>query len=345
MRAVVLAGPGRVEVRDVAEPTIEVPTDVVLDVVATGVCGTDTHAVAHPGDSLPEGTILGHEFVGRVRMVGAAVTRLAHGDLVVGSDFSACGACAACRRRNHWHCPERQFFGTGTAYGPALPGGLAERVRVPHAETTLGHLPADIPPEEAVLATDALATALTAVDRGRIGPGDIVAVLGAGPVGQLTGMVARAAGASAVIVSDPSVARRAEAEARGLVAVEPDDLGPAGRELTDGRGFDVALEAVGLTATLTAATSVVRGQGTVVVVGVPAEVRPALPLQEMFRREIDLRFAIGDPIRQRDRVISMLRTHQVAAGAVLGDVVSLDDVPIEFGRFARGEREKVVVTL
>lgn len=344
MRAVVVAGPGRVVLEDVAEPEIQAPTDVVLDVVAAGVCGTDTHAVAHAPESMPEGTVLGHEFVGRVRELGSAVTRLALGDLVVGSDFTACGACPACRRRDHWHCPERQFFGTGTAYGPALPGALAERVRVPHAEVTLGHLPVDIPAEEAVLATDTLATALTAVDRGGVGPGDVVAVLGAGPVGQLTGMVARSAGASAVIVSEPSGSRRVEAEAHGLVAVEPGDLMSAGLELTGGRGFDVAIEAVGLTSTLTAATSVVRGQGTVVMVGVPAEALPALPLREMFRREVDLRFAIGDPIRQRDRLLSILRTHQIAARSVLGNVVSLEQTPSEFGRFASGERPKIVAT-
>lgn len=345
MRAIVIVGPGRVALRDVTPPSIQASTDAVLDVVASGICGTDTHAVAHPDDSLPIGTVIGHEFVGRVREVGSAVTMLSRGDLVVGSDFTACGGCVACRRGDHWHCPQRQFFGTGSAYGPALPGGLAEQVRVPHAETTLGHLPAGIPSAIAVLATDTLATALTAVDRAGISPGDVVAILGAGPVGQLTGILARTAGATAVIVSEPSAARRAEAEELGLVAVAPAELDAAGRELTDGRGFDAALEAVGLTSTLTSATAVVRGQGTVVMIGVPADAAPTLPLQEMFRREIDLRFAIGDPIRERDRILMMLSLRRLDPSTLLGPVVSMEAVPTEFSRFALGERKKLVVEL
>ena len=345
MRAVVVAGPGRVTVRDVPEPVIQAPTDVVLDVVAAGICGTDVHAVAEPSAAMPAGTVIGHEFVGRVDLVGAAVTRLAAGDVVVGSDFTACGGCVACRRREHWHCPRRQFFGTGTAYGPALPGGLADRVRIPHADTTLGVLPPDVPVEEAVLATDALATAMTAIDRGQVRPGDAVAVVGAGPVGLLTGMVARRAGAAAVLVSEPAAGRRAAAEAHGCVAVGPEELGPAVASLTDGRGVDVAFEAAGLTTTLTAAISAVRGGGKVVMVGVPAEARPQLPLQDMFRREIDLRFAIGDPIRLRDRAITMLRTRQLDGAAVIGEEVRLDGVPAAFEQFARGRRQKVVVRI
>lgn len=343
MRAVVVDGPGRVTVRDVARPTIQLPTDALVEVIATGICGTDTHAVAHAGATLPSGTILGHEFVGTVVDVGAAVTNFAPGDRVVGADFTACGQCVPCRRGDHWHCPERQFFGTGTAYGLALPGALAEHVRVPHADTTLGRLPATVAPRVAVLATDALATALTAVERAAVRPGDVVAIIGAGPVGQLTGMVAQVAGASAVIVSEPLTVRQADAEHLGLVTVAPEELVAAGRALTDGRGFDAAIEAVGLTVSLRAAISAVRGHGTVVMVGVPSDATPALPLAEMFRRELDVRFAIGDPIRQRDRMLTMLSTGQIDAAAVLGPPTTFVDVGDAFDEFARGERKKVVV--
>lgn len=344
MRALVVDGPGRVRVDDVPWPTVLEPTDAIVDVAAAGICGTDTHAVAHAGVDLPDGTVIGHEFVGSVIEIGGAVTTLAVGDRVLGADFCACGRCAACRRRDHWHCPERRFFGTGTAYGPALPGGLAERVRVPHAETTLGRLPSTVPDDLAVLATDTLATAVTAVDRARVHAGTVVAVVGAGPVGQLTGMVARAAGASAVLVSEPSPERRAEAEALGLVAVEPDALVDAGQALTGGRGVDAAIEAVGLTTSLGSATAVVRGGGTVVVVGVPADETAELLLGDLFRREVDLRFVIGDPIRERDRLLTMLETRQFDPGVVLGPPASLDEAADDFDRFARGQRRKVVVT-
>lgn len=343
MQALVFEGRDQVAVRSVVEPAITAATDAVVDVIVAGICGTDTHAVHAPPPGLSPGTVLGHEFVGRVSEVGSAVNTMRPGDVMVGSDFAACGRCWWCRQREHWQCPERRFFGTGSAFGLPQAGALAEAVLVPFADTTLAHLPANVIARDAVFATDTLATAVSACERGDVRPGDIVAVVGAGPVGQLAAMTAHVFGASAVVVSDPVEARREAVERSGAVSATPTDLADYGMELTDGRGYDVVIEAVGSTTALEAAAEVVRGRGTVVSVGVPGSPRWDVSAQEAFRRELTLCFAVGDPIRERDRVLTMLATKQIELAPVIGEEVLLRDVVGWFHSFSRGEAMKVLV--
>src|SRR5256886_10071337 len=132
MRGVVYAGGGRVTVDDVSEPRLEEPDDALVRVTLSAICGTDLHLVSgHVG--IEPGTSLGHEFVGEVVAVGSAVRGIRPGDVVLGSDFTACGACWWCRRGNHWECPERPFFGTGTSFGKVLAAAHAQIVPVTHA--------------------------------------------------------------------------------------------------------------------------------------------------------------------------------------------------------------------
>lgn len=343
MRALVFEGPDRVALRSVADPVLVAPTDALVEIMVAGICGTDTHAVHAPPDGLEHGTILGHEFVGRVVDVGAAVTTVRAGDVVVGADYTACGHCWWCRGRNHWHCPQRRFFGTGSAFGPPQPGALAERLAVPFADTALAPLPHVVTPQEAVFATDTLATAVSACERADVRPGAVVGVVGAGPVGLMTAMAAQAFGASAVVVSDPISARRQTVEEVGAVATSPAELGRCGAELTDGRGYDVVFEAAGSPAALDAATGAVRGRGTVVSVGIPATPEWTLAVQAAFRRELTLAFVVGDPIRERDRILTMLATRQIDVRGLVGSQALLSDAVEWFHSFARGEVMKVLV--
>jgi threonine dehydrogenase-like Zn-dependent dehydrogenase len=281
--------------------------------------------------------VLGHEFVGTVVEAGPAVRRHRIGSPVMSSDFTACGTCWSCDRGEHWHCPRRQFFGTGTAFGPALPGAQAELVRVPFADTTLRRLPGNLAPEAALLIADNLATGWVAVQRGGVRPGDVVAVVGGGPVGQLASLSAQVHGAATVVVSDPVADRRALARRQGAIGVTPDELGPVLAGLTAGRGADVVIEAVGGPRGLDAALAAVRPRGAIVSVSAHSDAEWVFPLARSFAAEISLGFVIGDSIRVGADLIRV-----VASGVLDPTVVITGRHPLSQG--PKGYRELMTQT-
>ncbi|MGY2850700.1 alcohol dehydrogenase [Bradyrhizobium sp. USDA 4509] len=308
MRAIVYQGRGTVALQDVAPPQVEQPGDALVRVELAGICGTDLHVIAGDLAGIRPGAIIGHEFVGEVIAVGAAVTRFKVGNRVMSSDFTACGHCRWCDRGDHWECHERAFFGTGTSFGPALHGAQAEIVRVPNADTTLGLLPKGCSDEAAILLGDNLATGWAAVERGALLPGEIIAVIGGGSVGQLASLSAQAAGAGAVVVIEPSETRRAFARANGSLATSPSEARSLIDSLTDGEGADLVVEAVGAAVTLTGAFDLVRKRGRIISVGAHATESWPFPLAKSFANELTLGFAIGDSIRLRPRLLSLITT-------------------------------------
>jgi 2-desacetyl-2-hydroxyethyl bacteriochlorophyllide A dehydrogenase len=342
MRAVRVAGPGVVEVAEVPAPKLEAPTDAIVRVTLAGICGTDLHLSSGHADGVPPGTRLGHEFVGDVVDVGSHVRRIAPGDHVMGADFTACGACRFCEAGDHWHCKERAFFGTGTAYGPELHGAQAELVRVPHAETTLAPT-GGLSDEAAILAGDNLATGWIAVERAGARPGEIVAVLGGGAVGQLVALSALTIGAAAVVLVEPSVARRELAERRGVLAATPEEAPALVRALTDGDGADVVVDAVGGTRVLASALGIVRKRGRIVSVGAQPDAAFALPVARAFVDELTLSFAIGDAIRTRSQVASLLRRHALDPGWVIDGRVPLSEAARAYAELRAQRFLKVVL--
>jgi threonine dehydrogenase-like Zn-dependent dehydrogenase len=308
MRAIVYQGPGIVALRDVPPPRLEQPGDALVRIDLAGICGTDLHVIAGDFAGIQPGAIIGHEFVGEVIAVGGAVSRFKVGNRVMSSDFTACGHCRSCDRGDHWECPERAFFGTGTSFGPALHGAQAEMVRVPHADTTLGLMPKGCSDEAAILLGDNLATGWAAVERGSLLPGEIVAIIGGGSVGQLASLSAQAAGAGAVVVIEPSESRRAFARANGSLAASPEEARPLVDTLTDGEGVDLVVEAAGTAVTLTTAFEIVRKRGRIISVGAHAAESWPFPLAKSFANELTLGFAIGDSIRLRPRLLSLITT-------------------------------------
>nr|WP_284275255.1 alcohol dehydrogenase catalytic domain-containing protein [Bradyrhizobium iriomotense] len=280
----------------------------MVRVALAGICGTDLHVITGEFPGIQPGAIIGHEFAGEVMAVGSAVVRFKVGDKVMASDFTACGHCRCCGRGDHWECAERAFFGTGTSFGPPLPGAQAEIVRVPHADTTLGPIPAGCTDEAAILLGDNLATGWAAVERSALLPGEIVAVIGGGTVGQLASLSAQAAGAGAIIVVEPSEARRAFARANGGLSASPEEARALVNRLTDGEGVDVVIEAVGGATALTAAFDLVRRRGRIISVGAHAAESWPFPLAKSFANELTLGFAIGDSIRLRPRLLSLIMT-------------------------------------
>lgn len=290
MKALVYHGPGQKAWEEVPDPTILEPTDVIVQVDTTTICGTDLHILKGDVPAVTPGRILGHEGVGTVTEVGAAVGTLAVGDRVIISCVSSCGSCSYCHQQLPSHCLHTEgASGVGWIFGHLIDGTQAEYVRVPFADSSLHKLPDGVTDEAAVMLSDILPTGFEiGVRNGRVKPGDVVAVIGAGPVGLAVIMTAGLYGASRVIAIDLDDNRLELATTFG--ATDSVNNGQADWKdrvlaMTDGLGVDVAIEAVGVPATFDMATELVRPGGTVANVGVhgkPVE----LQLQDLWIKDI-----------------------------------------------------------
>lgn len=296
MRAVVFRDVGHVEVADVPDPEISRPTDAIVRVTTTAICGSDLH-LFHGKAPLEPGDGIGHEAVGVVEAVGAQVERFAVGDRVVVSFDIACGRCWFCRVGQTQLCDDFEILGYGI-FGGNLGGAQAELLRVPIADVNLLHVPEGMDDERALFVGDTLTTGVYAAGLAQIRPGDTVAVLGAGPVGFFCVQAALAEGAGEVLALDLEPRRLELAERVGAVPIDVTarNAQTAVAERTDGRGADVVLEAVGSAPGFERALDVVRRGGTVVVVGVYASEVVQAQLGVWWARAITLRFTGTTPI-------------------------------------------------
>lgn len=344
MRAVIATGDGRVDVAEVAAPDVVDDSDAIVRVSRAAICGTDLGLLRTPG-ALTRGARLGHEFVGTVEAVGSTVRAVSVGTRVFASDYTACGTCWWCRRREHWHCPQRRFFGTGTAFGDELPGAQAEYVRVPFADVVLAELPDAISDNDGVFLGDLVPTGWAALDRAAMRPGDVVVVTGAGPVGQIASLVAQARGAGPVIVSDPDPRRREVAQRCGAMSAEPAAVGDIARSLTAGRGADVVVDGIGGETGLAAALGAVRAGGRIVSVGVPHHDRWDAPIRDLFVREVSVSFAVGDAIRDRDEYLGLVSSGLLGPAEIVSRVVALERVADGYVAAAERTELKVLISM
>ena len=290
MKALVYHGPGKKAWEEVPDPTILKPTDAIVRVDTTTICGTDLHILKGDVPAVTEGRILGHEGVGTITEVGAAVTNLKVGDRVIISCISACGSCEYCHAGLPAHClDEEGTSGVGWILGHLIDGTQAEYVRIPHAEGSLHKLPEGVSDEAALMLSDILPTGFEiGVRNGRVKPGDVVAVIGAGPVGLAAIMTTGLYGASRIIAIDLDDNRIAQAKTFG--ATDGVNSGAADwfdqvMAMTDGLGVDTVIEAVGIPATWDMCQKIVRPGGTIANVGVhgaPVE----LALNELWIKDI-----------------------------------------------------------
>ncbi len=276
MKALVYQGAGKKEWKEVPDPHIQHPTDVIVKMEATTICGTDLHILKGDVPAVEPGRILGHEGVGVVTEIGSGVTGLEAGDRVILACISSCGRCSYCKQGLYSHClADEGASGIGWIFGHLIDGTQAEYVRVPFAENSLYKVPEGVSDAEGIVLSDILPTGFEiGVRNGRTKPGDVVAVIGAGPVGLAAVMTARLAGPSKIIAIDLDNNRLARA--RDFGATDTVNSGEAGwqdrvKALTDGLGVDVSIEAVGIPATFTGATQIVRPGGTIANVGVHGE--------------------------------------------------------------------------
>ena len=290
MKALVYHGPGNKAWEDVPAPTLIDATDAIVKVDTTTICGTDLHILKGDVPAVTDGRILGHEGVGTVTEVGSAVNTLKTGDRVIISCITACGACAYCHQGLPAHClaPEGES-GIGWILGHLIDGTQAEYVRIPFADGSLHKLPEVVSDEAAVMLSDILPTGFEiGVRNGQVKPGDVVAVVGAGPVGLAAMSTASLYGASRVVAIDLDSNRLGVA--MGFGATDAVNNGDSDWQeqvfaMTDGMGVDVAIEAVGIPATFVMCTDLIRPGGHVANVGVhgaPAE----LKLQDLWIKDV-----------------------------------------------------------
>lgn len=292
MRALVYHGPGRRSWEDVPDPVIQDPEDAVVRVDAVTICGTDLHILKGDVPTAEPPRILGHEAVGTVTEVGAGVRRVQAGDRVLISCISACGRCRFCREARYGQC----LGGGGWILGHRIDGTQAEQVRVPFADTSTHALPDSVSDESALMLADILPTSFeVGVTSGAVRPGDVIVIVGAGPIGLAAIITARLLTPSAIVAVDSAPARRDAAKRFGAdAALDPgDDVLGALNELTDGLGADVAIEAVGIPETFEMCTSLVRPGGHVANVGVHGS--PAtLHLETLWIRDVTVTMGLVD---------------------------------------------------
>ena len=346
MKALVYSGPGRKDWRDVPDPAIQEPTDAVVRVDTTTICGTDLHILHGDVPAVTEGRILGHEAVGTVTAVGEGVKGFAVGDRVLVPAVTKCGRCAYCQRGMPSHC--QTVGGIGWIFGHLIDGTQAESVRVPFADTSLYAVPENVTNEQAIFLADSLPTGYeVGVLAGQVRPGDTVAVVGAGAVGLSAILTTGLWGASKVIAIDTNKFRLGTALEFGATDIV--EAGPDTRrrvlDMTDGLGVDVAIEAVGFPETLQTTASLVRPGGHIANIGVhgaPVE----LPLQDLWIQNVTLTMGLVDTV-SIPTLLKMVASGRIPAEKMgthqftFGQINEAYDV---FGNAAAHEALKVVIT-
>jgi threonine dehydrogenase-like Zn-dependent dehydrogenase len=356
MKAVTWQGKRDVRVQEVPDPKIQEPTDAIIRVTSTNICGSDLHLYEVLGAFMNPGDILGHEAMGIVEEVGAEVTAISPGDRVVIPFQVSCGSCFMCGEGLYSQCETTQVteYGSGAAlfgysklYGE-VPGGQAEYLRVPQAQFTHIRVPQGPPDERYVYLSDVLPTAWQAVAYANIPKGGSVTVLGQGPIGDMAARIAAYHGAR-VIAVDRVPERLERARARGAETIDlrehDSDLGELVRDMTDGRGTDSVIDAVGMEAhgstlpklaqTLTSllpdalaerlmtqagvdrlsafytAVDVVRRGGTISLSGVYGGAADPLPMLQMFDKQLQLRMGQANVKRWVPDIMPLLDDEDV----------------------------------
>jgi 2-desacetyl-2-hydroxyethyl bacteriochlorophyllide A dehydrogenase len=347
VRAVTFQAPGEVRVEERPAPEPTAPDDAVVRVEATGICGSDLH-IYHGRVAIEPGFVIGHEYVGTVVAAGDRVSEVAVGDRVLGTYCTACGGCFFCRRAEYHKCDSSRVFGHGATLG-SLQGAQAELLLVPTANLTLRRVPEGLSDEVALFAGDVAGTAYHAIcgDAARpdpLEPGAAVAVLGLGPVGLCAVQVAKASGASVVIAVDTVEERLQMAGTLGAVPVHLTEDDPRGRvkELTAGRGVDLAVDAVGHPEALDLACRLARKAGTVSVTGVYAE-RAEVHLGVVWIKALSWRTGHANVIGHLDRVLAMLSAGVLDPGPLVTHRMSLDEAPQAYAIYDRREALKIVL--
>jgi alcohol dehydrogenase len=294
MKALVYHGPGKKALENRPMPHIGHPTDAIVKITKTTICGTDLHILKGDVASCEPGRILGHEGVGVIEEIGPGVTGFSKGDPVLISCISSCGKCENCRRGMYSHCDTG-----GWILGNKIDGTQAEYVRIPHADTSLYKIPAGADEEALVMLSDILPTGFECgVLNGKVQPGCTVAIVGAGPIGLACLLTAQFYAPARIIMVDLDDSRLAVAKRFGATDTVNSSDGKAAAailKLTAGRGADSVIEAVGIPATFELCEEIVAPGGTIANIGVHGT-QVALHLERLWDRNISITTRLVDTV-------------------------------------------------
>jgi alcohol dehydrogenase len=347
VKALVYHGPGQKSWDTVPDPSPAEPTDIVVQIDTTTICGTDLHILKGDVPAVTGGRILGHEAVGTVVAVGAAVTSLAEGDRVLVPAITSCGRCAYCKRAMPSHC--QATGGIGWIFGHLIDGTQAEYARVPFAETSVHKVPEGVTDERVIFLADILPTGYeVGVRNGRVKPGDVVVVVGAGPVGLAAIQTASLAGAARIIALEVADTRREHSLRFGAdVAINAADADAEEQvmALTDGGlGADVAIEAVGVPGTFDICTRVVRPGGVIANIGVHGA-PTTLHLEDLWIRNVTITTGLVDGTTV-PMLLQLVRSGKIAADLFGTHDFALHDMMAAYDTFAEAGKHdalKVVI--
>jgi alcohol dehydrogenase len=344
MKALVYHGPGKRAWEDKPRPTIQEPGDAIVRITTSTICGTDLHILNGDLPAVTDGRILGHEGIGVVEEVGAGVSEFHVGDKVIISCVTACLKCDFCKRGMYSHCRHG-----GWILGYTIDGTQAEYARIPQADGSLYHFPADGDEEAMVMLSDILPTGFECgVLNGRVKPGDTVAIVGAGPVGLAVLLTAQFYSPAAIFMVDLDDKRLAVAKEFGATTLINSTDGQAAKhvmELTEGAGVDVAIEAVGLPATFAICQAIVAAGGRIANVGVhgkPVE----LHMEKLWDRNISLTTRLVDTVTT-PMLLKVVRSGKLQPKKLVTHRFAMNDMMKAYDTFGNAAKEaalKVVLT-
>jgi alcohol dehydrogenase len=342
MKALVYHGPGKRAWQETPKPTVKQSTDAVVRILRTTICGTDLHILKGDLPEVTDGRILGHEGVGVVEDVGEAVTSFHKGDRVIISCVTSCGKCVNCKKQMYSHCLDG-----GWILGYRIDGTQAEYVRIPHADNSLYPVPPGADEEALVMLSDILPTGFECgVLNGQVKPGDSVAIVGAGPIGLAALMTAKFYSPSELILIDLDDNRLEISRKFGATKLINSTDGKAAdrvMEMTQNRGVDVAIEAVGVRASFDICQAIVTAGGHLANIGVHGK-SVELHLERLWSQNITLTTRLVDtsttPMLLKTVAAKSLRPEQLITHRFL-----LDDIAKAYDTFGNAAKERALKVL
>ena len=343
MKARFYQGPGKKALEERPMPAISAPTDAIVKITKTTICGTDLHILKGDVPTCKPGRILGHEGVGVVDSVGAGVTSFRPGDRVLISCISACGKCEYCRKGMYSHCTTG-----GWILGNEIDGTQAEYVRIPHADTSLYRIPEGAEEDALVMLSDILPTGFECgVLNGKVQPGDVVGIVGAGPIGLAALLTAQFYSPAEIIMIDLDDSRLEVAKRFGATATVNSKDGKAAEKvmkMTSGRGVDAAIEAVGIPETFVLCEDIVAPGGTIANIGVHG-VKADLHLERLWSHNITITTRLVDTVTT-PMLLKTVRSGKIDPKRLITHHFKLDkilDAYDTFGRAASTRALKVLI--
>ena len=339
MKALVYHGPGKRAWEDKSKPTILEASDAVVKIARTTICGTDLHIMKGDVPTVTEGRILGHEGVGIVDEVGAGVSTFKKGDRVVISCITSCAKCDACKRGMYSHCATG-----GWILGNTIDGTQAEYVRIPYADTSLYHVPKGADEDALTMLSDILPTGFECgVLSGAVKPGDLVAIVGAGPVGLAALLTAQLYAPAEIMMIDLDGNRLEVAKTLGATQCINSSDGKAAERvlaLTDKKGVDVAIEAVGIPATFGICQDIVAAGGHIANIGVHGK-SVELKLEKLWDRNITITTRLVDTVTT-PMLLKSVMARRLEPRKLITHEFKLDDLMKAYDTFGDAAKTKAL---